>query len=112
MASLEAEQKQNALEGGIHITGKAEALENRNFNIPVGVGPVAEPGLPDRRSRRQPERFGLSGTGTLSLPDRILPPDSSLRSGEVNRLRYEPQIGAEATAEVARAKKRGRLASD
>ncbi|MER9068897.1 hypothetical protein NKH84_20380 [Mesorhizobium sp. M0902] len=41
MASLEAEQKQNALEGGIHITGKAEALENRNFNIPVGVRPVA-----------------------------------------------------------------------
>ncbi|MER9214744.1 hypothetical protein NKI54_22185 [Mesorhizobium sp. M0663] len=49
MASLEAEQKQNALEGGIHITGKAEALKNRNFNIPVGVGPVAlNLDLPDR----------------------------------------------------------------
>ncbi|MER9358583.1 hypothetical protein [Mesorhizobium sp. M0500] len=49
MASLEAEQKQNALEGGIHITGKAEALENRNFNISRGCrSGCAEPRLPDR----------------------------------------------------------------
>ncbi|TKC01686.1 MAG: peptidase C14 caspase catalytic subunit p20, partial [Mesorhizobium sp.] len=41
MASLEAEQKQQVLERGIHITGAAEAIENRDIDVPVGVGPVA-----------------------------------------------------------------------
>ncbi|MER8606624.1 caspase family protein [Mesorhizobium sp. M1156] len=101
MASLEAEQKQNVLERGIHITGAAEALENRNFNVPVGVGPVAlNLDFPTDDPAVSLKVSGYPATGTLSLPDRTLAPDSSLRSGEVDRLRYEPQIGAEATVEV------------
>ncbi|MER9274119.1 caspase family protein [Mesorhizobium sp. M0643] len=101
MASLEAEQKQNVLERGIHITGAAEALENRNFNVPVGVGPVAlNLDFPTDDPAVSLKVSGYPATGTLSLPDRTLAPHSSLRSGEVDRLRYEPQIGAEATVEV------------
>ena len=33
-------------------------------------------------------------TGTLSLPDRILSPQSSLMADDVDELRYEAQIGS------------------
>ncbi|ESZ05940.1 caspase family protein [Mesorhizobium sp. M1060] len=101
MASLEAEQKQQVLERGIHITGAAEAIENRKLDIPVGVGPVAlNLDFPTDDPAVSLKVSGYPATGTLSLPDRTLSPQSSLLAGEVDHLRYEPQIGAGAPVEV------------
>ncbi|MCV3207177.1 caspase family protein [Mesorhizobium sp. YC-39] len=102
MASLEAEQKQQVLERGIHITGAAEAIENREIDIPVGVGPIPlKLNFPTQDPAVSLKVASYPATGTLSLPDRILAPDSSLMADEVDRLRYEPQIGAGETVEVA-----------
>lgn len=102
MASLEAEQKQQVLERGIHITGAAEAIENREIDIPVGVGPIPlNLNFPTQDPAVSLKVASYPATGTLSLPDRILSPDSSLMADEVDRLRYEPQIGAGKTVEVA-----------
>lgn len=101
MASLEAKQKQEVLERGIHITGAAEAIENRNIDVPVGVGPVAlNLDFPTDDPAVSLKVSGYPATGTLSLPDRTLSPESNLMAGEVDRLRYEPQIGAGAPVEV------------
>ncbi|RRH97437.1 peptidase C14 caspase catalytic subunit p20 [Mesorhizobium tamadayense] len=95
MASLEAEQKQQVLERGIHITGAAEAIENRDISVPVGVGPVPlKLDFPTKDPAVSLKLASYPATGTLSLPDRTLSPDSSLMADEVDRLRYEPQIGA------------------
>ncbi|MDG4906254.1 caspase family protein [Mesorhizobium sp. WSM4898] len=95
MASLEAEQEQQVLERGIHITGAAEAIENRDVTVPVGVGPVPlKLVFPTKDPTVSVKLASYPATGTLSLPDRTLSPDSSLMADEVDHLRYEPQIGA------------------
>ncbi|MER8555607.1 caspase family protein [Mesorhizobium sp. M1217] len=101
MASLEAEQKQQVLERGIHIAGAAEAIENRDIDVPVGVGPVAlNLDFPTDDPAVSLKVSSYPATGTLSLADRTLSPESSLMAGEIDGLRYEPQIGAEAKVEV------------
>lgn len=101
VASLEAEQKQAVVERGIHITGAAEAIENRDIDIPVGVGPVPlKLDFPTRDPAVSLKLANYPTTGTLSLPDRTLSPDSSLMADEVDQLRYEPQIGVVKPVEV------------
>ncbi|RWB10020.1 MAG: peptidase C14 caspase catalytic subunit p20 [Mesorhizobium sp.] len=101
MASLAAEQKQQVMERGIHITGAAEAIENRDIDVPVGVGPVAlNLDFPTDDPAVSLKVSAYPATGTLSLPDRTLSPQSSLMAAEVDRLRYEPQIGVVAPVEV------------
>ncbi|WFP62596.1 caspase family protein [Mesorhizobium sp. WSM4904] len=96
VASLEAEQKQQVLERGIHITGAAEAIEKRDISVPVGVGPVPlKLDFPTKDPAVSLKLASYPATGTLSLPDRTLSPDSSLMADEVDHLRYEPQIGAD-----------------
>lgn len=102
MASLEAEQKQQVLQRGIHVTGAAEAIDNREIDVPVGIGAVAlNLDLPTDDSAVSLKVANYPATGTLSLPDRALSPESSLTVGEVEGLRYEPQIGASAPVEIA-----------
>ncbi|TIP27617.1 MAG: tetratricopeptide repeat protein [Mesorhizobium sp.] len=102
MASLEAEQKQQVLQRGIHVTGAAEAIENRKVDVPVGVGAVAlNLDVPTDDAAVSLKITNYPATGTLSLPDRTLSPESSLTVGEVEGLRYEPQIGASAPVEIA-----------
>ena len=94
VASLESEQKQQVVERGIHIAGAAEAIENRDVNVPVGVGPVPlKLDLPTKDPAVSVKLASYPATGTLSLPDRTLSPQSSLMADEVDKLRYEPQIG-------------------
>ncbi|RWB20982.1 MAG: peptidase C14 caspase catalytic subunit p20 [Mesorhizobium sp.] len=94
VASLEAEQKQQVLERGIHIAGAAEAIENHDIAVPVGVGPVPlKIDFPTKDPAVSLKFASYPATGTLSLPDRTLSPDSSLMADEVDHLRYEPQIG-------------------
>ncbi|RUW63831.1 caspase family protein [Mesorhizobium sp. M7A.F.Ca.US.008.03.1.1] len=101
MASLETEQKQQVLERGIHITGAAEAIENRQVSVPVGVGPVPlKLDFPTKDPAVSLKLARYPATGTLSLPDRALSPESSVMADEVDQLRYEPQIGAAAPVEV------------
>lgn len=101
VASLETEQKQQVLERGIHITGAAEAIENRQISVPVGVGPVPlKLDFPTKDPAVSLKLASYPATGTLSLPDRALAPESSLMADEVDNLRYEPQIGAAEPVEV------------
>jgi len=101
VASLETEQKQEVLERGIHITGAAEAIEDREISVPVGVGPVPlKLDFPTRDPAVSLKLASYPATGTLSLPDRALSPESSLMADEVDQLRYEPQIGAAGAVEV------------
>ncbi|BCG90029.1 hypothetical protein MesoLj113c_61390 [Mesorhizobium sp. 113-3-9] len=101
VASLETEQKQEVLERGIHITGAAEAIEDREISVPVGVGPVPlKLDFPTRDPAVSLKLASYPVTGTLSLPDRALSPESSLMADEVDQLRYEPQIGAAGPVEV------------
>ncbi|QKC91840.1 peptidase C14 caspase catalytic subunit p20 [Mesorhizobium sp. NZP2234] len=101
VASLETEQKQEVLERGIHITGAAEAIEDREISVPVGVGPVPlKLDFPTRDPAVSLKLASYPATGTLSLPDRALSPESSLMADEVDLLRYEPQIGAAGAVEV------------
>ncbi|CDX60490.1 Peptidase C14 caspase catalytic subunit p20 [Mesorhizobium plurifarium] len=95
VASLESEQKQEVAERGIHIAGAAEAIENRDVKIPVGVGPVPlKLDVPTKDPGVSLKLASYPATGTLSLPDRTLSPQSSLMANEIDQLRYEPQIGA------------------
>ena len=95
VASLESEQKQETVERGIHITGAAEAIDNRDVNVPVGVGPVPlKLDFPTKDPAVSLKLASYPATGTLSLPGRTLSPQSSLMADEVDQLRYEPQIGA------------------
>ncbi|MBZ9813482.1 caspase family protein [Mesorhizobium sp. CA7] len=95
VASLESKQKQQVVERGIHIAGAAEAIENRDVKIPVGVGPVPlKLDFPTNDPAVSVKLASYPATGTLSLPDRTLSPQSSLMADEVDKLRYEPQIGA------------------
>ncbi|TIV36841.1 MAG: peptidase C14 caspase catalytic subunit p20, partial [Mesorhizobium sp.] len=101
-ASLKAEQKQLMVERGLHITGAAEAIQKKSkLSVPVGVGPVplnldfptGDPGISLKLA-------SYPATGTLSLPDRTLSPDSTILANEIDKLRYEPQIGAAAPLEL------------
>ncbi len=95
MASLAAEQKQAVVERGIRISDAAKAIENRDIEIPVGVGPI--PLKLDFLAKDPSISLKLASypaTGTLSLPDRILQPQSSLMADDVDKLRYEAQIGS------------------
>ncbi|OHV60457.1 peptidase C14 caspase catalytic subunit p20 [Mesorhizobium sp. LCM 4577] len=95
VASLESDQKQEVAERGIHIAGAAEAIENRDVKIPVGVGPVPlKLDVPTKDPGVSLKLASYPATGTLSLPDRTLSPQSSLMANEIDQLRYEPQIGA------------------
>ncbi|MDG4883647.1 caspase family protein [Mesorhizobium sp. WSM4884] len=101
MASLKAEQKQQLQERGLHIAGAAEAIENRDLSVPVGVGPVPlKLDFPTKDPAVSLKLASYPATGTLSLPDRTLSPQSSLMADEVDHLRYEPQIGSAAPVEV------------
>ncbi|TIR27649.1 MAG: peptidase C14 caspase catalytic subunit p20 [Mesorhizobium sp.] len=94
VASLESEQKQQVVERGIHIAGAADAIENHDVDVPVGVGPVPlKLDLPTKDPAVSVKLASYPATGTLSLPDRTLSPQSSLTADEVDKLRYEPQIG-------------------
>ena len=95
VASLESEQKQEVVERGIHIAGAAEAIENRDVQVPVGVGPVPlKLDFPTKDPAVSLKLASYPATGTLSLPDRTLSPDSNVMANEVDQLRYEPQVGA------------------
>ncbi|PBB37177.1 caspase family protein [Mesorhizobium sp. WSM3868] len=96
-----AKQEQPDPESGIHLTGAAEAIGNRDISIPVGVGPVPlKLDFPSNDPAMSLKLASYPATGTLSLPDRTLSPDSSLRAGEIDNLRYEPQIGSAAPVEI------------
>ncbi|WP_206519928.1 MULTISPECIES: caspase family protein [unclassified Mesorhizobium] len=96
-----AKQKQPDPESGIHLTGAAEAIENRDISIPVGVGPVPlKLDFPSNDPALSLKLASYPAAGTLSLPDRTLSPDSSLMAGEVDNLRYEPQIGSAAPVQI------------
>ncbi|WP_292345116.1 caspase family protein [Mesorhizobium sp.] len=82
-------------------SGAAEAIESRDIGIPVGVGPVSlKLDFPTRDPAVSLKLASYPATGTLSLPDRALPPQSSLTADEVDDLRYEPQIGSATPVEV------------
>ncbi|MER9403547.1 caspase family protein [Mesorhizobium caraganae] len=101
MASIAAEQKQAVVERGIRIAGAAEAIENRNIEIPVGVGPIPlKLDFPAKDPSITVKLASYPATGTLSLPDRILSPQSSLMTDDVDKLRYEAQIGSATPVEI------------
>ncbi|KUM23256.1 hypothetical protein AU467_09935 [Mesorhizobium loti] len=82
-------------------TGAVEAIENRDISIPVGVGPAPlKLDFPVKDPAVSLKLASYPATGTLSLPDRALSPQSSLTADEVDNLRYEPQIGSAAPVEV------------
>ncbi|TPJ68805.1 tetratricopeptide repeat protein [Mesorhizobium sp. B2-7-1] len=96
-----AQQDQQATERGIQVADAAEAIGSRDIRIPVGVGPVPlKLDLPAKDAGVSLELANYPATGTLSLPDRVLSPQSSLMAAEVDKLRYEPQIGSSAPIEV------------
>ena len=101
IASLKDEQKQRVLERGIHISGAAEAIGDRDVKVPVGIGPVPlKLDLPAKDPGISLKLASYPATGTLSLPDRILSPQSSLMANEVGDLRYEPQVGSTAAVKI------------
>ena len=101
VASLKDEQKQRAVERGIHVSGAAEAIEKSDLKVPVGIGPVPlKLDLPAKDSGVSLKLASYPATGTLSLPDRILSPQSSLMADEVGDLRYEPQVGSAGPVEI------------
>lgn len=97
----EAEQDRQTAERGIEVADAAEAIGNRNIRVPVGVGPVPlKLDFPAKDAGIRLELAGYPATGTLSLPDSVLSPQSSLMAAEVGNLRYEPQIGSAAPVDV------------
>ena len=97
----DAQQNQQAAERGIQVADAAGAIGSRDIPVPVGIGPVPlKLELPARDDAISLKLASYPATGTLSLPDRVLSPQSSLMAGEVGNLRYEPQIGSAAPVEV------------
>ncbi|PBC10833.1 caspase family protein [Mesorhizobium sp. WSM3859] len=97
----DTEQGQQVAERGIQVAAAAEAIGNRDVGVPVGVGPVPlKLDFPARDASVSLKLARYPATGTLSLPDRVLSPQSSLSAAEVDKLRYEPQIGSAAPIEV------------
>ncbi|MDX8460937.1 caspase family protein [Mesorhizobium humile] len=98
---LDAQQNQQVTERGIQVADAAEAIGSRDIRVPVGVGPVPlKLDLPAKDASISLKLASYPATGTLSLPDRVLSPQSSLMAAEVDNLRYEPQIGSAAPVEV------------
>ncbi|WP_051333930.1 caspase family protein [Mesorhizobium sp. WSM3224] len=98
---LNEEQNQQAAERGIQVVAAAEAIGNRDIRVPVGVGPVPlRLDFPAKDASIGLKLASYPATGTLSLPDRVLSPQSSLMAAEVDNLRYEPQIGSAAPVDV------------
>ena len=101
LTSLNAQQKQAVAERGIHVTDAAKAIESGDVKIPVGVGPVPlKLEFPADGPTVNLTLANYPAAGTLSLPDRILSPQSRLMAAEIKDLRYEPQIGSAAPVEV------------
>lgn len=101
LAAPDAQQNQQVAERGIQVGTAAEAIENRDISVPVGVGPVAlKLDFPAKDVSTSLKLAGYPAAGTLSLPDRVLSPQSSLMAAEVDQLRYEPQIGSTAPVEI------------
>jgi len=99
--SPDTQQDEQAAERGSQIADAAEAVASRNIRVPVGVGPVPlKLDLPAKDTSISLKLASYPATGTLSLPDRVLSPQSGLMAAEVDKLRYEPQIGSVATVEV------------
>ncbi|RWH74363.1 MAG: hypothetical protein E5X68_20965 [Mesorhizobium sp.] len=97
----DAEQDQQTAERGIQVAAAAEAIGNRDIRVPVGVGPVPlKLDLPAKDASLSLKLADYPATGTLSLPDRVLSPQSSLMAAEIGNLRYEPQIGSPAPVDV------------
>ncbi|RWL42507.1 MAG: hypothetical protein EOR60_24875 [Mesorhizobium sp.] len=97
----DAQQDQETAERGIQVAAAAEAIDNRDISVPVGVGPVPlQLDFPAKGAGVSLKLARYPATGTLSLPDRVLSPQSSLMAAEIDNLRYEPQIGAAAPLEV------------
>ncbi len=97
----DAEQNQQAAERGLQVATAAEAIENRDIAVPVGVGPVPlKLDFPAKDVSIDLKLASYPATGTLSLPDRVLSPQSTLLVTEVDQLRYEPQIGQVAPVEI------------
>ncbi|WP_181164987.1 caspase family protein [Mesorhizobium sp. B2-9-1] len=98
---LDAEQGQQTAERGIQVADAAEAIGRRDIRVPLGVGPVPlKLDFPAKDAGVNLKLASYPATGTLSLPDRVLSPQSSLTAAEVDKLRYEPQIGSVAPIEV------------
>ncbi|MER8491701.1 caspase family protein [Mesorhizobium australicum] len=95
----DAQQNQQVAERGTLVATATEAIENRDISVPVGVGPVALK-LDFPAKDVSIKLAGYPAVGTLSLPDRVLSPQSSLMAAEVDQLRYEPQIGSAAPVEI------------
>ncbi|MBZ9760000.1 caspase family protein [Mesorhizobium sp. CA8] len=97
----DAEQNQQVTERGIQIGDVAEAIGSRDIPVPLGVGPVPlNLDFPAKDASLGLTLASYPATGTLSLPDRVLSPQSSLTAAEVDKLRYEPQIGSAAPVAV------------
>ena len=97
----DAQPKQQAAERGIQIAAAAKAIENHDIGVPVGVGPVPlKLDFPAKDSSISLKFASYPASGTLSLPDRVLSPQSSLTADEVGDLRYEPQIGSGVPVEI------------
>ena len=97
----DAQQSQQTAERGIQAAAAAEAIGNRDIGVPVGVGPVPlKLDFPAKDASISMKLASYPATGTLSLPDRVLPPQSNLMAAEVDNLRYEPQVGSAAPVEV------------
>ena len=99
--SPDTQQDEQAAERGSQIADAAEAVASRNIRVPVGVGPVPlKLDLPAKDTSISLKLASYPATGTLSLPDRVLSPQSGLMAAEVDKLRYEPQVGSVAPVEV------------
>ena len=97
----DAQQSQQTAKRGIQAAAAAEAIGNRDIGVPVGVGPVPlKLDFPANDASISMKLASYPATGTLSLPDRVLPPQSNLMAAEVDNLRYEPQVGSAAPVEV------------
>ncbi|RWB72858.1 MAG: peptidase C14 caspase catalytic subunit p20 [Mesorhizobium sp.] len=97
----DAEQDQQTAERGIQVAAAAEAIDNRDISVLVGVGPVPlKLDFPAKDAGVSLKLASYPATGTLSLPDRVLSPQSSLMPAEIDKLRYEPQIGSAAPVQV------------
>lgn len=99
--SPDTQQNEQVAERGIQVADAAEAIGGRDIRVPVGVGPVPlKLELPAKDASISLKLANYPAAGTLSLPDRVLSPESSLTAADIDKLRYEPQIGSAAPVEV------------
>ncbi|MBN9549705.1 MAG: caspase family protein [Alphaproteobacteria bacterium] len=97
----DTQPSQQVAERGTQVAAAADAIGNRDIEVPVGVGPVPlKLDFPGKDASVSMKLASYPATGTLSLPDRVLSPQSSLLATDLDNLRYEPQIGSTAPVEV------------